>query len=928
MGLETASVIGKGTLSAEQILAQAASCFQAAQYEKAASLCSAVLETQPLHAEANYFLGVLAVQSGQPANAIPYFIAALDAEPSRRTYWLCYIDALIQAGYLENAREVLELALQQGLQGEDVVLLVKHLAEAEACTPATLEPVTSLSASLAQDSKSKASKAKGSAATRSAQSSKNIPENQEINILLSLFKQNLCKEAAALAQSMTLRFPSYGFGWKALGVAYKQMGQSAAALAPMQKAITLLPGDADVHSNMGAALHDLGRMIEAEASLRRALQIDPKNAQALSNMGLTLQTLGRYTEAEATLKKVLKLKPDFAEAHNNLGNALKAQGRLSEAQASYRRALQINPNFAVVHYNLGILHSEAGRLDMAEASYRQALRIDPNYATAYNNLGITLKELNRPDEAEACYNQALKIDPDYPDAFCNLGVLQMSQGQLGEAEQSYLRALQLCPGFAIARNNLGVTLQDMGKLDEAEACFRSALDSKADSHAALANMAGFLMATGRLDESGISTRRALEIKPEYAEAQGNLLFALNYHPDLGAEEIYRAYQEFDARRAVPLRSSWRAHPNDKDPERRLRIGYVSPDFKKHSCRYFLEPLLSHHDKARVEVYAYAELAREDEMSLRYKKLVEHWLPTKGMSDEVLAERIRSDKIDILVELAGHTAGNRLLAFARKPAPVSVSWLGYGYTTGLSAIDYYLTDLACVPLGSENLFAESPFRIATPAYAYRPAADMGEVNSLPALKNGYIRFGTLTRSIRVNHRTIRVWAEILAAVPNSRLVMNSLTFKESAMQDRIAAQFLQHGIQRDRLDIGFHSPPWDVLRGMDIGLDCFPHNSGTTLFETLYMGVPYITLAGRPSVGRLGSSILQGVAHQEWIATSEEDYREKAVKLASDVAHLSQFRRSLRGQMENSPLMDEAGFTLKVEQAYREMWKIWCTKMNK
>jgi predicted O-linked N-acetylglucosamine transferase (SPINDLY family) len=206
--------------------------------------------------------------------------------------------------------------------------------------------------------------------------------------------------------------------------------------------------------------------------------------------------------------------------------------------------------------------------------------------------------------------------------------------------------------------------------------------------------------------------------------------------------------------------------------------------------------------------------------------------------------------------------------------------------------------------------------------------MGEVNSLPAQQRGYITFGTLTRSVRVNHRTIRVWAEILKAVPNSRLVMDSSNFKEPAMQERMAERFAQHGIPRERLEIGFHSPPWGVLRGTDIGLDCFPHNSGTTLFEALYMGVPFITLAGRPSVGRLGSSILQGIGHPEWIAESEDDYVEKAVELAGDMMRLSEIRSTLRDQMEHSPLRDEAGFARKVEDAYRKMWQSWCETGDK
>ena len=639
---------------------------------------------------------------------------------------------------------------------------------------------------------------------------------------------------------------------------------------------------------MGTALLQQGRNEEALAPLQKAAHLSLKDAQPHNSLGNTFLKLNRLTEAEASLRLALELKPDYTEAHFNLGDALHAQGRLPEAEASYRRALELKPDFAEAYYCLGNTKKGLGLLDDAAASYRRALEIKPDFAEALNNLGFALRSLGQLDGAMECYRRALCAKPDYAEAHYNFGNALQDIDRFDDAVASYRRALELKPDYAEAYYNCGNALRDIGRLDDAVASYR----------------------------------QALEIKSDYAKAYSNLLFALNYHPDLGAEEIYRAYREYDMGRCIPLRSGWRAHGNDRNPARRLRVGYVSPDFRRHSCRSFLEPLLAQHDKARVEVYAYAELAAEDYMTARYKSYAEHWIPTKGMSDEALAERIRNDRIDILVELAGHTAGNRLLAFARKPAPVSVSWLGYGYTTGVSAIDYYLTDEICAPAGSEGLFAEQPWRIATPAYVYRPSPDMGEAGNLPALQRGHITFGTLTRSVRVNHRTIRAWSELLKAVPGSRLVIDSANFKDPAMQERMAARFAEHGIGRKQLEIGCHSPPWDVLRGIDIGLDCFPHNSGTTLFETLYMGVPYVTLAGRPSVGRLGSSVLQGVGRPEWIANSEEEYVAKAAELAGDVGRLAGLRATLRGQMEQSPLLDEAGFARKVEAAYREMFAKW------
>jgi len=752
-----------------------------------------------------------------------------------------------------------------------------------------------------------------------------MPNDAEAHYNLGVVQKGsgrLDDAAASYLRAVDLK-PDYAEAHSNLGNTLKDLGRLEDAVASYRRALEIKPDSADAHNNLGTALKDLGQLNDAIASYRRAVALKPDFALAYYNLGNAQKDLNQLDDAVTSYRHALEIKPNFADVLNNLGAALQYLGQFDAALASFRRGLELNPGFAEAHNNLGNALKELGQLDAALASYRKAVELKPSYAEAHSNMGNTLKELGQFDGAVISFRRTLQLKPDYAEVHSNLSLALKAIGQLDAAVASCRRALEIKPDFAGAHYNLGNILQDLGQFDDAVASYRRALQFEPDFAGAHNNLGMTLTYLGQHDNALASYRRTLELKPDYANAHNNLLFTLNYHPDLGAEEIFRAYQEYDVQHCIPLRSAWRAHSNDKDPNRRLRIGYVSPDFRRHSCRSFLEPLLAHHDKTRVEVFAYAELAKEDDLTARYKSYVEHWIPTRGMNDEALAERIRSDGIDILVELAGHTAKNRLLTFARKPAPVSLTWLGYGYTTGLGAIDYYLTDEASVPAGSEGLFAEQPWRIATPAYAYRPSPDMGEAGSLPALQRGYITFGTLTRSVRINHRTIRVWAELLKAVPNSRLVIDSLSFKDTAMQERLAARFAEHGISRERLEIGCHSPPWDVLRGIDIGLDCFPHNSGTTLFETLYMGVPYITLSGRPSVGRLGSSILQGAGHPEWIAHNEDEYVEIAVGLASELQKLSALRAGLRAEMEAGPLLDEPAFARKVEDAYRQMWQLWC-----
>lgn len=896
----------------QQAIQQAVTHHQAGRLQEAEQLYRSILAMQPRHPDANHNLGVLAIQMQQPAAGLSHFKTALDENPKSERYWLSYIDALIQAGETASARQMLVQAEQHEVHSDTLAALAVRLVDNKSEEPA---PPPQAKPSPKQGKPAKPVKTTPHRGTE--------PSRQEINDLLMLFSQGRHAEMEHAARDLTLRFPKYAIGWKALGTALSGQGKSAEAVDVLRNAITLSKGDAEAHSNLGNAMKSLRRFSEAEASYRQALKINPNFAEAQCNMGVIFVEQGRPKEAEASLRRALRIKPNHADAHNNLGIALMKQERLTEAEPCFRQALKIKPNYYEALNNLGSLFTEQGRLAEGEISCMEALKIQPDYAPALSNLGVCLQQQGKLTESEACLRRALEVDPDYAEAFCGLGITLNDLGCLPEAETTMRRALEIKPDYVDARSNLGLILEKQGRIDEAIASYNLALELDPDSADILNNLGLTLQDQGRLEESIPLMRQALKSEPGHLAAQNNLLFGFNYHPDLSAEEIFRAYQDYDSRKGIPLRTAWLPHRNDKNPARRLKVGYVSPDFRQHAVRSFLEPLLACHDKSKVEAYAYAELTKEDDATLRYRNYVDHWIPTKGISDEALAQRIRDDGIDILVELAGHTASNRLLVFARKPAPVSLSWLGYGYTTGLSAIDYYLTDAICAPPGSNTLFAEHPWRLENPPYAYRPAIGMGEAGDLPAPQCGYITFGTLTRSIRINHRTIRVWSDILKSVPNSRLVIDSRNFKDPLMQERMAAKFVEQGIARERLAIGFNSPPWDVLRGIDIGLDCFPHNSGTTLFETLYMGVPYITLAGRPSVGRVGSSILQGVGHPEWIAESEEDYVIKAVKLADDWSYLASIRAQLRTEMENSPIRDEAGFARKVENAYRQMWQRWC-----
>ncbi|HIP83230.1 MAG TPA: tetratricopeptide repeat protein [Desulfocapsa sulfexigens] len=727
---------------------------------------------------------------------------------------------------------------------------------------------------------------------RKSDSSKKPPLSK-IKKLIRLFDSGDHNKAIKLAKSLTTQYPNHGTPWKILGPLLFQKGLRDKAIHAMEQATLLLPNDSDTYYNLGIAQQQSGLLAEAESSYLAAIQLNKNHIQAYFNLASIQKEQNRFSEAIKSYQNILKLKSDSFEAHCNLGNIFKAQEKDRAAINCYQTSLKINPNSAEPLSNLSLIYKEQGLLDQAENMCLKALKIQPDLHEAHNNLGLIYQEKGRLTEADTCYRHALALKKDYSIARCNLGLSLQQQGKLTESEHLYNQALIDDPENSKLLQNLGLTHIKMGRLTTAEK----------------------------------NLCKSIELRPDYIQTYSNLLFLLNNHPDKKPEEIYHQYEIVNKRFFAPLEKEWEPFCNDHNINRKLKIAYVGYNFRKHSMYHFLEPLLEQHNKKNFEVFIYTDLQNEDEITARYKTHADHWIQCTELTDSELAKRIRTDNIDILIDLAGHTERNRLGVFARKPAPVSLHWLDFGYTTGLTAIDYYLTDTINVPAGSDHLFSEVPYRMEGPCIVYRPTEKMEAVNSLPALENNYITFGTLTRTLRINHKTIRVWIEILQRVPHSHLVIDSMDFKDPQMQEDMISRFTSHGIERTRLEIGYHSPPWDIYRSLDIGLDCFPHNSGTTLVETLYMGSPFITLADRPSVGCLGSSILHSIGHPEWIANTEDEYIEHAVSLASDLSKLSVLRKSLRQEMRNSPLMDEKAFAQKVEAAYRDMFQRWAGRKD-
>jgi predicted O-linked N-acetylglucosamine transferase (SPINDLY family) len=743
-----------------------------------------------------------------------------------------------------------------------------------------------------------------------------------------------------------------------LGNALKDLGRFDEATPAYKQALLLQPDHLEALNNLGTIFHRQSQFDNALSTYQKALQLKPDHAATLYNFAITLQSQGRLQEALLFYQKALVIKEDFLEVYTQLGNIFCDQGKPDAAIGCFQHALQLNPTAPEGHFNLARALKEQGALDEAIACYQRAIQLQPTSSSAYNNLGNLLQEQERFTEAEACLRQALELTPDRPETHNNLGAIQLAQGRLAESEAScrrameilpncaeiygnlgntlkaqgrideaianYQQALLLKPTSAQAYNNLGNLLQKQGRLAEAEACLRQALEISPDYIEAHSNIGNVLKDQGLLDEAVAYYRQALLLKPDYALAHSNLLLTMQYLNTLTPMEIFKEHQRYAEHFEAPLRRDWQPHQNNSDQERRLKVGYVSGDFCNHAVAFFIEPILASHDKSQVKIYCYYNNTKRDDHTERIAADADHWLACSGMNNEELAQQIRSDGIDILIDLSGHTAHNRLPVFARKPAPVQATWIGYAGTTGLTAMDYRISDAYMDPPGlTERYHSEQLIRLPETVAAYRPEPGCPQVNPLPALCSDEIIFASLNNPTKINPEVINLWARLLTALPHARLMLGNA--EEGGIQQRLIELFARSGIAAERLILQPRMPIADYLalhQQIDLALDPFPYNGGTTTYHSLWMGVPVITLAGKHMASRCGMAILSSVGLHEFIAHSKEEYLERAIQLAQDLPQLNRIRQSLRAQMSGTNCNPE-NITRHLEKAYRDMWRKWC-----
>jgi predicted O-linked N-acetylglucosamine transferase (SPINDLY family) len=629
-------------------------------------------------------------------------------------------------------------------------------------------------------------------------------------------------------------------------------------------------------------------MKSQKESLRRLIQQAFQQHQA-----------GRLQEAEKIYQQVLQQNPENGDANHLLGVlALQSGGKYEKAVQLISRAINSNPKQPAFYNNLGNALKAQGLFDKSIEAFQNALRIKPDFLDALYNLGNVLQETGNQAEAIEIYRQILDREPNSADVYNNLATALQEMDRLTEAADSLSKALAISPDFAEAHNNLGSVLKDQGLLVEALQHFR----------------------------------KGVAIKPDFSKAHSNMVCTLEYLPDISQEDIFQEARRWDQQHGAGLLQSNQSYQNSFDEKRRLRIGYVSPDLKSHSVAYFFEPVLAYHNSENVEIFCYANVKRPDNTTRRLQAATDHWTSIVGISDEDAARRIKEDRIDILVDLAGHTRDNRLLVFAHKLVPLQVNWLGYPNTTGLAAMDYRLTDAVADPIGkADDLYTEELVRLEHGFLCYQSDNKAPAVSEAPFIKNGYITFGSFNNLTKTTPAVVQNWSRILHSVTGSRLLLKAKQLADKTTRDRYMELFEKEGIGADRIEMqAWYSAREDhfgLYRRVDIGLDPFPYNGTTTTCEALWMGVPVFTLRGSRHSGRVGASILHRVGMQELIAENIDEYITMAQTLARDQQQLVRIRRTLRDKMGRSILMDKENFVRDLEDAFRQMWINWCRKQQ-
>ena len=752
---------------------------------------------------------------------------------------------------------------------------------------------------------------------------------QTLQEAIARFQSGQWNEAHTLCRQLLASAPNHPDALHLLGLVTFQLGQKESAIDALRQAVAADPSRWDFCDTLGVALLALNRHEEAIVALRQAVAVKPDSAPVLFNLANALHAHRQHIDAIAAYRQAINLDPNFAAAYVNLGNALVAIGQGHEAVSAFRRGVGLQGDSADAWYNLGNALRAIGQRQEAIDAFHRALALQPDMAAAHINLANTLREEGKLDDAIAAYRQALALQPQQALTHFHLGLTLRAKGDHEAAAAALGAASALRPGDADMLHHLANALRAAGKFDQAIDAYQKTIDLRKDLADAHLNLGGALKDIGQIHQAIACYDRFLALCPNSPAADSHRLYVLHLDPDYQPEKVFQQHLQWDRQYAQPLAKTIEPHPNDRSPQRRLRIGYVSPDFHLHPVAFFLENLLAHHDRDAVEVFCYADLGRADAVTARLQRSAHHWRNVLNLGDAQLARLIREDRIDILVDLAGHTPGNRLLLFARKPAPIAVTYLGYPDTTGLTSIDYRLTDAYADPPGmTEALHTEQLVRLPETFLCPGPMDGAPEVNPLPAATADHVTFGSFNALSKVNDRIADLWARVVRQTPKSRMVIKSHSGLDNpSPRKRLLDIFAARGIGPERIELldrtASLSSHLEAYHRIDLALDTFPYHGTTITCEALWMGVPTIALAGRWHASRVAVSLLSNAGLADCVADTPEQFVRMAVSLAQRPVDLARIRASLRQNMAQSPLTDARRLARNVEAAYRTMWRRWC-----
>ncbi|HEY3598152.1 MAG TPA: tetratricopeptide repeat protein [Paraburkholderia sp.] len=926
---------------------------EAGAFLEAEQLYRAILQVRPDHPDANHQLGLLAVQLKQHAMALPFLKAALAASPQRTEFRNRYAEALESTGQRDEAQRVRELGRpQEASSGASAGAGAAAPAANGMSTPEQIFEVA----------------------------------GEFVETIATLTARDDHAGAEVLARQMVRMLPNHGFGWKTLAHASLRRGDLDGALEPLSRAVALLPQDKQLHAHLqaamamrkGRALDEARHYDEAEKLYRFVVNCYPQFAEANHKLGVVLIRLYQADAAIPFLEMALGLNPNQPQYWMNYVDALLQSGQTRAAWTALEMGQQRGMSGPAVDAVIGVMtsissqmitmrprpitasdeapssdttspgagiepssaggplptqqecdialaHFNKGRIKQAIVAGRSLAKRFPSHPTGWKVLGVGHYRLGQYDEAQQALNTASKLGPSDVEVLQVLSSLLMSKKLYDEAEARCKLLLETAPDHAEGQRVMGIILSSQGRLKEAEDYTRKSLASTPDSAAVHVSLGAIMLRRGKHTEAASIFRHALTLDPANHMANENLAFCLSHSEEIEPDELFAEHVRYGERFEKPLKKHWKPHRNSKDPARRLQIGFISGDYHHHAVANFVEPVLEHlaRDKS-LTLHAYSNTPGEDKVTERMKRHFDHWHYIFGAKDDDVAAQVRADRIDILIDLAGHTANNRLLVMARKPAPVQASWIGYPGTTGLTAVDYFLADRFWVPSDAfRNLFTE---KIAyLPAVAPFLPEDMSPpVNALPALRNGHVTFGSFNRIEKLRRDVIAMWSKLLHALPGSRMVVGAMP--QDSIPEELIGWFADEGIARERLDFKPRSSIPVYLQQhyhVDICLDTFPFTGLTTTLQALWMGVPTLTLPGRTVPGRSGVTALAHVGLEAYIADDMDDYLRKGVALATDLPALAELRSGMRARCAQSPMFNPDVIAIGFAQALRVMWKNWC-----